>query len=185
MAAGGALASEIFSHVAVFNADGTPAGATVCDFYVEFSAVEGGESGDWELRDSGGAVVEHGTYSVTGSAVDRVPDTGTFSLPNGTYKLVWDNESPIDTSKMTLDIVVECAAPTATPTATPTEAPTFSEDVSGATDVPPRLPTLPNTTTVGQSSGPDQGAWTGVIVAMLALAGLVLVLTPRSRSSRR
>ena len=50
-AAGSAVAASPDATVSVFNGDGTPAGATVCAFYVEFSIAAGTEEGTWEIWD--------------------------------------------------------------------------------------------------------------------------------------
>jgi hypothetical protein len=170
----------------------------VCAFYVEFGAVPGGESGSWELRDAGGTAVADGSYDVTGSAGDRQPDSGTFTFPNGTYTLLWDDEDRIDNSNEELEIVVECVdeseppVPTETPMATPTfeqsvaaetDAPSFVQSVAGETDAPEM--TLPDTTALTQPARPDPGAWAGVLAVMLGLAGLALTLAPKRRPRGR
>ncbi len=189
MAAGSALA-DAKSTVSVFNEDGTPAGSSVCGFFFEFSAVAGDESGAWELRDASGAAVEAGSYSVTASSGDRVPDDGSLSLANGTYTLLWDDEDRIDNSNSELDIVVECEASTATPGAPATmmPTPTFNASVAAETEfVASAAPnvTQPATNTLDGSSSPDQAAWTVALLAILGLTGLLLALTPRTRSGRR
>jgi hypothetical protein len=190
-AAGVALA-EAESTVAVFNADGTPAGATVCEFYFEFSAAPGGESGSWELRDGGGTAVASGSYSVTTSTADREPNTGSLTFPNGTYTLVWDDETPIDNSNEQLQVMVECADETEPPTPGPTpvqsvedetDAPTPFQSVEGDTDAPDR--TQPDTTGVKQVGSPDSGALTGLLAVILGLAAFVYVLTPKRGMGRR
>jgi hypothetical protein len=191
LAAAGSALADAESTVSVFNADGTAAGATVCEFYVEFSPAPGGESGAWELRDSGGSAVANGSYSVTASAGDREPDSGTMTFPNGTYTLLWDDEPVIDRSNSELEIVVECAEPTqsvAAETDTPTQSVAAdtdkpSQDVEGETDAPHQ--TLPDTAGIDQPSRPDPGAWTGLIAALLGIGAFILVLTPRRGTTRR
>ncbi|NJD27176.1 MAG: hypothetical protein FIA92_02640 [Chloroflexi bacterium] len=187
--AGAALAGTPVSAVFVFNEDGSPAGATVCAFYVEFGAVEGGESGSWALFDSSDATVESGTYEVTSGEVDRHPASGTFSVPNGTYVLAWDDEPQIDRSRGEVEITVECAAATEAPA--PTEAPTEGPaqetvaptaeaggDVGGATP----LPTLPPTST---DSAPRNPGLSGLLVLLGLVLGAVAVVTPRPHRSPR
>jgi hypothetical protein len=189
-AAGSALAASPSATVAVFNADGTAAGATVCRFYVEFSTVAGGEEGTWELWDDGANVVDSGSYSVTGSTGDREPDAGTFDLPNGTYTLAWDSEDHIDNSRSEAEIVVSCEAPSQS-VAIETEVP--SQSVGAETDVPSQSVaaetepqhTLPDTTALDSQGRPDPGAWTGLIAAILGLGAFILVLTPRRGTGRR
>lgn len=187
-AAGVALA-EPESAVSVFNADGTPAGATVCEFYFEFGAAAGGESGSWELRDGGGTAVASGSYSVTASTSDREPNAGSLTFPNGTYTLVWDDETPIDNSNEQLQVVVECDDETE-PTGTPfqsveaeTDAPTPFQSLEGETDAPQR--TLPDTTGLDQPARPDPGAWMGMLAVITGLATFIYVLTPKRGTGRR
>jgi hypothetical protein len=199
--AGSALAASPSATVAVFNADGTAAGATVCRFYVEFSTVPGGEEGTWELWDDGANVVDSGSYSVTGSTGDREPDAGTFDVPNGTYTLAWDSEDHIDSSRSEAEIVVSCEAPSQS-VAVETEVPSQSvaietevpsQSVGAETDVPSQSVaaetepqhTLPDTTAVDSQGRPDPGAWTGLIAAILGLGAFILVLTPRRGTGRR
>ena len=189
-AAGTALAGTPDATVSVFNGDGTPAGATVCDFYLQFNPVAGGETGSWQLRDSSNAVVESGDYAVTATDADREPDSGVFSLANGTYQLRWDDETPIDSSRMELTIVVQCAAATSTPEitlapatdtpapATDTPAPSFGQSQGAETDVPG--PTQPNTSAVDDSR-PDSGSWIGFLSALAGALALIVGLTPRTR----
>jgi hypothetical protein len=157
----------------VFNADGTPAGATVCEFYFEFGPAPGGEDGSWELRDGGGTAVADGSYSVTAADGDREPNTGSLTFPNGTYTLLWDDEAQIDNSNEELEIVVECAEP----------EPTFVQSVAADTD-PPEM-TLPDTTAFGQPAQPDETAWTSLVVIMTGLAAILFILTPSRRPTRR
>jgi hypothetical protein len=190
LAAGGAFAASPSATVAVFNGDGTPAGATVCEFYVEFSAVPGGEEGTWELWDDGADVVDSGSYSVTGTTGDRAPASGSWSLDNGTYTLAWDSEDHIDSSRSEQDVVVECAEPSQS-VQVETDEPSQSVDIE--TDVPSQsvgaetdVPgTLPDTAGVDSQGRPDPGSWTGLIAAILGLAAFVLVLTPRRGTGRR
>ena len=187
-AAGVALADPA-STVSVYNADGTPAGATVCEFYFEFNPAPGGESGAWELRDADSTAVESGMYEVTAATGDRQPDAGSFSLPDGTYTVLWDDEPVIDRSNEELDIVVECEDETPAPptptfiqsVAADTDAP--SQDVADDTDAPER--TLPDTTSFDQPARPDAGAWTGLLLLIAGLAAFVLALTPKRGTHRR
>jgi len=188
-AAGSALAASPSATVSVFNADGTPAGATVCEFYVEFNPLAGGEEGSWELRDDGGAVVDDGSYGVTASTGDRVPDSGSWSLANGTYTLAWDNEDHVDSSRSEAEIVVMCEEPSQS-VAAETDEP--SQSVAADTEKPRQSvaaetdrPTLPNTAAFDSGGRPDPGAWTGLIAALLGFAAFVLVLTPRRGTGRR
>jgi hypothetical protein len=199
-AAGTALAGPEAS-VSVFNADGTPAGAT--GFYVQFNPLPGGETGSWEIWNSSGTMVADGDYEVTGTDADREPDTGVFDLPNGTYSFIWDDETPIDDSRGRLTIEVACATDTPAPTGTPfqslagetdaptgtpfqspggeTDAPTSVQSVAGETDAPP---TLPDTTAL-ETGRPDSAIWPGIIVIAFSLLAAILVLTPNPRRRNR
>jgi hypothetical protein len=188
-AAGSAVAASPDATVSVFNGDGTPAGATVCAFYVEFSLAAGHEDGTWEIWDAGSNVVESGSYSVTASTSDREPDSGTFDLPNGTYTLAWDSEDHIDNSRSEQVIVVSCQTPSQS-VAAETDVP--SQSVAADTDVPSQSvaadtdnPTQPNTAGVDSQGRPDPGAWTWLIAALLGVAAFALVLVPRRGTSRR
>ena len=187
VAAGTALAGTPTGTVSVFNADGTPAGATVCDFYVVFNPVAGGEDGTWRLRNASLGAVAEGDYHITATESDREPDTGTFSVPNGTYKFLWDSEPAIDSSHLEITIVVSCEAG-------PTETP--FQSVAEITDVPTTVPTshptggvgplltLPNTAAMDDAR-PDTGAWLGAVALITGLAGFLVVLTPRRRRQQR
>jgi len=66
----------------------------VCTFHLHFFFGDDVQAGDWEIQSwpptGDGTVVLSGSYDATGGE-DRVPDEpGTFSLPNGHYKLFWD-----------------------------------------------------------------------------------------------
>jgi hypothetical protein len=174
-----AFAGTPVTDATVYNADGTPAGATVCQFYLVFSPVAGGETGSWALRDAAGVRVDTGAYAVTDTESDRVPDTGTFTVPNGTYELRWDSETPIDESRKQLPIVVACAAETAPII---TEAPSFGQSLGAETDVPNE--TLPDTTAT-PGSGPDGFAWMTLLPLLAGLLALIMVLTPRRHASQR
>ena len=193
--AGTALAAR--ASVSVFNADGTPAGATVCEFYFEFNPVPGGEAGSWALRDASDATVEQGAYAVTSTEGDRHPDTGSLSLPNGTYLLLWDDEDRIDNSKEELEIVVDCAAAeTEAPSQSvlsetdapsqsvlsETDAPSFGQSVGGITEAPNM--TQPDTSAV-QGAQPDAVGWSGVLLVLFGALAIVILLTPRRRPDRR
>ena len=187
LTAAGVVLAEPASTVSVFNADGTPAGATVCEFYFEFSSAPGGESGSWELRDDGGAAVASGSYSVTASTGQREPATGSMTFPDGTYTLLWDDEDVIDRSNEELQIVVVCEEPQ-TPAPTPfqsvegeTDAPTPFQSVEGETDAPAR--TLPDTT-IDQAARPDTSAWTSLLAVILGLAAFAYVLSPKRGTGR-
>jgi hypothetical protein len=191
--AGTALAGTPDVTVSVYNEDGTPADGSVCDFFFEFNELAGGETGAWSLRDSSFAVVAHGAYAVTDTAGDRKPATGAFSLADGTYRLLWDDETPIDSSHRELQIVVSCgsnqtAAPTGTPqqslagqTSVASEIP--SQNVGGFTSRP--QVTLPSTTTDAPGTA-NTIPWAGLLLpAVAAVLALIVLGTPRRGARRR
>lgn len=194
--AGTALAVPATS-VSVFNADGTPAGATVCEFYFEFNPVPAGEAGTWELRDAANAVAAQGPYEVTSTEGDRQPSTGSLSVADGTYVLMWDDEDHIDRSRGELEVVVDCAAgETEAPSQSvldetdapsqsvldETDAPSFGQSVAGITEAP--MMTLPDTSAL-EGAQPDAVGWSGVLLVMFGALAIVLLLTPRRRPGRR
>jgi hypothetical protein len=200
-AAGTALALPAGT-VSVFNADGTPAGSTVCRFYFMFNPVAGGEDGAWELRNSSAVVVAAGDYHVTATEGDREPSVGSLSVPDGTYKLLWDDEATVDASRLELTVVVQCAAtaspaPTGTPVVTAAPAPTGTattgetpfQTVAAATNVAGGgvggvVQQQPNTAAVGDAK-PDTGGWLTILAFLAGVVGFVLVLTPRRGRLRR
>ena len=94
------------------NTETQPAGAA-CTFHFHFLS-DLDVAGGWEIRAGArnGPAVMNGLFDTTGVGADRVPDSGTFSLPDGHYVMVWDDESPIDKSFDRLPFDVACEAPT-------------------------------------------------------------------------
>jgi hypothetical protein len=66
----------------------------VCDFHLDFLFADAGQSGDWWIVSwsPGGdrSTVLDGTYLTDAAGYDRAPDSGTFGLPVGHYKLYWE-----------------------------------------------------------------------------------------------
>jgi hypothetical protein len=98
----------------------------VCTFHLHFYFADPEQAGNWEIQEwaptgQKGTVVLSGSYDTAGDGVDRQPETGVYSLPDGHYKLFWDG----DTSKHDKMKVfwVECAPTQQTPTPTGTEFP--------------------------------------------------------------
>ena len=100
----------------------------VCTFHLHFFFADAGDSGTWEIQEwspgDKGTVVLSGTYLTDANGEDRDPDAGTYSLPDGHYKLFWDGD--LDTNKHDKMKVfwVDCgetgvAPETPTPTPTP------------------------------------------------------------------
>ena len=117
--------------VKIHEGAGEPASETrnqphVCTFHLHFFFADAADSGTWEIQEwspgDKGTVVLTGTYLTDENGEDRDPDAGTYSLPDGHYKLFWDGD--VDTAKHDKHKVfwVECEeqpgqqAPTPTPT---------------------------------------------------------------------
>ena len=68
----------------------------VCTFHLDFFFGDAGQSGDWWIESWSPAgdrsEVLAGSYATDGSGGDRQPDAGTYSLPNGHYKLYWEGD---------------------------------------------------------------------------------------------
>jgi hypothetical protein len=110
---------------------------TVCEWWMEFQPLPGGEWGSWELW-QGDTKIDDDPYEVgePGSAADREPTFTNFTLPEGRYLLIWDDEAPVDSSRQELTVVVDCPdaptpAPTDTPAPTGTVAPTDTPAPTG------------------------------------------------------
>jgi hypothetical protein len=74
----------------------------VCTFHLHFFFADAGDSGTWEIQewspgDKGEPSGLSGTYMTDANGEDRDPDSGTYSLPDGHYKLFWDGD--LDTNK--------------------------------------------------------------------------------------
>ncbi|MGI8658374.1 MAG: prealbumin-like fold domain-containing protein [Candidatus Limnocylindria bacterium] len=107
----------------------------VCTFHLHFFFGDDVQSGDWWIKSwpptGDGTVVLAGSYDATGGE-DRQPETGTYSLPDGHYKLFWEGATnPGEQLNIKHKVFwVTCgedegeATPTPTPTATPTPKPT-------------------------------------------------------------
>jgi hypothetical protein len=167
---------------------------TVCEFHlVAIPGSDDHETGTWEIRDTGGGTVMNGDYETLAGQPDRVPDTGEFSLPEGSYMLAWDSE-PIDRSHREKPFVVECGgvAPTASPSPAPTgtasPSPTGTgggggvlptsgvNPTGGAPEV--TLPPTDSGSSKDGASAPQSGAWS-LAAALAVVAVLVFLATPR------
>ena len=97
----------------------------VCTFHLHFYFADAGDSGTWEIQEwspgDKGAVVLTGTYTTDENGEDRDPDAGTYSLPDGHYKLFWDGD--LDTNKHDKHKVFWVVCPAATPEQTPAPTP--------------------------------------------------------------
>jgi hypothetical protein len=107
----------------------------VCTFHLHFYFADPEQSGTWEIQEwaptgEKGTVVLNGTYDTAGDGEDRQPETGTYSLPDGHYKLFWDGD--LDTGKHDKMKVfwVDCAPVAETPSPTGSELPEESGSAS-------------------------------------------------------
>jgi hypothetical protein len=73
----------------------------VCTFHLHFFFADAGDAGTWEIQEwspgDKGVVALDGTYLTDQNGEDRDPDAGTYTLPDGHYKLFWDGD--LDTDK--------------------------------------------------------------------------------------
>lgn len=164
--AGTANAGLAASRVEVHAGDGHDAATTVCDFHLHFYGTDEDpvESGHWQIW-SGDAVVLEGQYEVSDTEPEyRWPATGTTSLDNGSYTLIWDDE-PIDNSYLELTFTVECeqAAPTGSVAPTDSAAPTGgpSEEPTGGVQPTESAPTGGPSEAPGGGVLPTESAPTG------------------------
>jgi len=70
----------------------------VCTFHLHFYFADPVQAGSWEIQEwaptgQKGSVVLTGTYDTAGDGEDRQPEQGTYSLPDGHYKLFWDGDT--------------------------------------------------------------------------------------------
>jgi hypothetical protein len=146
----------------------------VCTFHLHFFFADAGDSGTWEIQEwspgDKGTVVLTGTYLTDANGEDRDPDAGTYSLPDGHYKLFWDGD--LDTNKHDKMKVfwVECP-PTAgggqPAGATPTPTPP-----TGGVQPAESTPTPPTGGEQGTGSGP-----TGQVLGAFGASGNTLPAT--------
>jgi hypothetical protein len=172
--------------------DGEP---HVCDFFFRFdlneqSSVVGWNVRTWNPEPLDGSLVLKGKGGPTNAAGQlRQPVSGSLSVPDGHYNVVWDDEDPVDASNGAESFVVDCStaiAPTPTPTREnlpggrtgPTKSPRGGvEAVVGTPKV-----TLPATDTANTTAAARDGSSTGfLVVAGLVLVGsaALLLLTPQ------
>ena len=124
----------------------------VCTFHLHFFFADPVQSGEWHIEewapDDKGVLALSGTYDTAGDGEDRQPGTGTYSLPDGHYKLFWDGD-PTDLNKhkvfwVTCDdeggVDGETSSPTPTATSTTTPTPTPEGGDEGETGTPTPTP---------------------------------------------
>ena len=188
-----------------------------CTFHLHFFFADAGDSGTWEIQKwspgSKGDVVLNGTYLTDENGEDRDPDAGTYSLPDGHYKLFWDGD--LDTRKHDKHKVfwIDCedqGGVSETPPAPPppggkgttppggevtpppaggvgpaegTPPPTTPEGQVAGATGVPRT-TLPPTDTVGQATANPAGPWATLLILFTLIATVTLATVPVSALTR-
>jgi hypothetical protein len=132
----------------------------VCTFHLHFYFADPEQAGTWEIQQwaptgQKGTVVLSGTYDTAGDGEDRQPEEGTYTLPDGHYKLFWDGD--LDTGKHDKMKVfwVDCAAPTQGQGAS--EAPVESASTQPNTPPSTAPSTAPSTTPSSAASAAPGG----------------------------
>jgi hypothetical protein len=169
----------------------------VCDFYFEFDLNITTDILSWEVRDSANATVLKGSGGPTDADGKlRQPDSGSLSLPNGEYKVVFDDEAVVDSSHGIQHFRVNCTESGGGATPTPTEAPAAPTPTGvvlpgqgtpppagggvQAAKGTPRV-TLPPTDTGAATTGGASGL--AVILAGIALLAAAITLVSGRRYS--
>jgi hypothetical protein len=140
----------------------------VATFHLHFQFADPSQAGGWEVRtwapgDSGDVVLA-GRYDTAGDGADRQPAVGTFTLPDGHYKLFWTGRTE-DNVKHKTFWVENVAAPTAV--TSPSASPTGEElPITGS---PPAAITPPPTDLPAGAAG-DAQVGGAVVVAVMTLA---------------
>jgi hypothetical protein len=171
----------------------------VCTFHLHFFFADPIQSGTWEVEalapdDSGGLVLS-GTYDTTDDGEDRQPTDGTYSLPDGHYKLFWQGRDEQNVKHKAF--WVACAEPLTSPTGSdePTDSasPTGSEEpvssgrgspdggVLPLTGTPPATPPATDGSSL-EAAGSGVGL---VLAAILIVVVTALVTVPKARLGRR
>ena len=207
--------AEKYGTVTIFDAD---AGAEVvvggqphvCKFYFEFDLgitadVVGWKVKEWNAAPLDGATVLKGQGGPTDADGKlRVPATGSLTVPDGRYNVVWDDEYPPDGSNGARSFVVDCKtapgqqsappSPSETATTQPTPTDTGTDlgvggvvaGAAGGTSITPP----PTDTNAVAASTTDNGGLIAALVAVLAVIAVVFltswrrvdaVVNPRSR----
>jgi hypothetical protein len=180
--------------------DGEP---EVCTFVITFDFDQAFPIVGWKIKDwvpgnwKDGKTHLKGQGATDGDGVMRIPDTGSFSLPDGRYNVVADDEWPIDGSSKVQSFHVVCpqsSEPTPTPTPTPTPpdeageqpvsaAPAETSEVGAATGKP--RTTLPPTDGGILDPLTSSGDSWFAIVGLGVFAFVIVLVTPRHLRRRR
>jgi hypothetical protein len=171
---------------------------TVCAFHLQVEpGTDDHETGTWRIDDANGDTVLSGEYETTGSQGDRIPDAGSFTLPEGRYTLFWDSEQ-IDRSHREKDFVVDCGG------VSPTASPTGGGGAPGGGGVAPTGEALPTTgvnapgagasnltlpptdaSVAPQPASTDTGHEWSIALVLGVVATTAFLLTPRTVRVRR
>ena len=172
----------------------------VCTFHLHFFFADPRQAGDWRIEawppTGDGQTVLSGTYDTSATGEDRAPDTGTYALPNGHYKLFWQgDEENLWKHKV---FWVECGPPAVVPSPSASPSPSPSASPSPQVGVLPSAEVSPSPTggvagevaTPRASPPPTDTSLMGnrpdepFRLTLLALAGFIaglLVLRPARR----
>jgi hypothetical protein len=106
----------------------------VCTFHLHFFFADPRQAGVWRIEawppTGAGETVLSGTYDTSATGEDRAPDTGTYALAIGHYKLFWQgDEEHLWKHKV---FWVECGLPAVTPSPSPSPSPGVSPSPSAS-----------------------------------------------------
>lgn len=170
----------------------------VCSFHLHFFFADPTQSGSWEIEawspDDSGSLVLSGAYDTTADGEDRQPADGTYSLPDGHYKLFWQGRDDQNVKQKVF--WVECPEPVASPTGSEepivSGSPTGSEEPASSDRTPPSggvlslvgtPPATPPATDSSSAAGGGSGLW--LVLGALVIATTALVTVPRTALGRR
>ena len=168
--------------------DGEP---EVCTFAITFDFDQSFPLIGWKVKDwvagnwKDGETHLKGQGATDGDGVMRIPSVGFFSLPDGRYNIVADDEWPIDGSSKVQSFNIVCPRSTE-PTPTPpdeageqpaTDAPEETSEVEPAVGTP-RITLPPTDGGVLDTLMTSGDPWVA-IVGLGAFAFVILLLTPR------
>ena len=139
----------------------------VATFHLHFQFADPSQAGGWEVRSwapgDSGDVVLAGRYDTAGDGADRQPAVGTFTLPDGHYKVFWTGRTEENVKHKTF-WVENVAAPTAV--TSPSASPTGEElPITGS---PPAITPPPTDLPAGTAG--DAAVGGAVVVAVITLA---------------
>jgi hypothetical protein len=176
--------------------DGEP---EVCTFAVNFDFDQAFPIVGWKIKDwvpgnwKDGETHLKGQGATDDDGVMRIPDAGFFTMPEGRYNVVADDEWPIDGSSKVQSFQVVCPDVTEpTPTATPPDE-AGEEPASGAPDETsevepavgtPRITLPPTDGGILETLMTNENSWIA-IVGLGVLAFVIVLLTPRHLRRRR